>query len=148
MLVWHVFWHIFWHSFLTYFLAFFSGSWGPVLPAPLGSSPVVRCCPLRSGAPRLSPALPTPLATCWGPALPTAIWSSPLRTGAAHSPFELPVEVRRCPLQQTVGEDDSKAGAKRRTTRRRRGPLLSNLTTLTWQVWRNNQNFKPGGKPQ
>ena len=66
---------------------FFSGGWVPALPTPLGCSPVeVRRCPLRSGAPR------------WGPALPTAIWSSLLRSGAAHCDLELPVEIRRCPF--------------------------------------------------
>ena len=88
ILVWHIIWHIFWHNLLTFvltylltfFLTFFSdtsfdiasGSWGPALPAPLGSSRVrpgaaqsarelpgeVRRCPLRSEPAGRGPALP------------------------------------------------------------------------------------------
>ena len=92
------FWHIFWQSFLTnllthfltfclayflaffltYLLAFFFARWRP-------------------GAARPARKLPG-----GGPALPTPLASSPLRSGAAHCNLELPVEVRRCPLQSEV----------------------------------------------
>ena len=68
----------------------------------------VRRCPLRSeafwwrsGAAHSARELPG-----GGPALPTPLASSPLRSGAAHCNLELPVEVRRCPLQRKAGEDD------------------------------------------
>ena len=83
----------FWYpSQILFCVLFFwpvNSSWGPALPTLIVNFPV-------------------------GAQLPTAIWSSLLRSGAAHCDLQLAVEIRRCPLQHTAGEDNNEDDNKRK----------------------------------
>ena len=80
--------------------------------------------------------------------MPTGIWSSRLRSGSAHCDLELAVEVRQCPLGSgargggpAVPTGIWTARRRRRVRRRRRrrtALIKSTVTTLTWQVGKND----------